>query len=233
MYSDKVFRIALLVSVAVHGALLTQTPFFNFLPRGENKRQEVKVSYVRNQPPAVMPKVALEKKEPAHRLPSKITLQKVSPPAFVDIGLLSMEKERMSQVGRVAALREIGLPKPSVVKPDTIFVKKKITLPPIDLDKNSSPTYLSYYQIVREKIRRASYQNYTRTEEGEVYLSFVVTSTGALTEVRLVEEKTTPNNYLRDTALISIKDASPFPKFPKELDYPQLSFNVVISFEIE
>ena len=40
------------------------------------------------------------------------------------------------------------------------------------------------------------------------------------------------NPYLRDIALRSIK-ASSFPNFPKELDYLQLTFNVVISFEIE
>jgi len=31
----------------------------------------------------------------------------------------------------------------------------------------------------------------------------------------------------------SIFDASPFPAFPKDLDYPELSFNVIISFQIE
>ena len=101
------------------------------------------------------------------------------------------------------------------------------------MDKINSPSYVQYYQIVREKIRRSAYYNYSRTEIGEVYISFIISSDGVLKETRLVEEKSCSSQYLRDIALRSIKDASPFPNFPKELDYPNLSFNVVISFEIE
>jgi TonB family protein len=86
---------------------------------------------------------------------------------------------------------------------------------------------------VREKIRRAAYQNYTRIETGEVYVSFIISNDGYLKEIKLIPEKSSPIPYLRETALKSIKEASPFPNFPKDLDYPQLSFNVVISFEIE
>jgi outer membrane biosynthesis protein TonB len=48
-----------------------------------------------------------------------------------------------------------------------------------------------------------------------------------------VEEKSSADVYLTEIALKSVNDASPFPKFPTELDYFQLSFNVIISFEIE
>jgi len=66
-----------------------------------------------------------------------------------------------------------------------------------------------------------------------VYLSFVISRDGSLEEARMVQERSSPNTYLQDTALKSIKEASPFPAFPKELEYPRLSFNVVISFEVE
>jgi TonB family protein len=103
----------------------------------------------------------------------------------------------------------------------------------MDLDKINNPSYIGYYQIVREKIKRSAYQNYTGTEIGEVTVSFIVSSDGYLRDLRLVEEKSSSTEYLRETALRSIKDASPFPEFPKELDYPQLSFNLAITFEIE
>ncbi len=99
--------------------------------------------------------------------------------------------------------------------------------------KIDNPSYISYYQTVREKIRRCAYQNYNRNEIGEVYISFIISNDGYIKSVRLINEKTTGNDYLKDTALRSVKDASPFPNFPKELDYPQLSFNIIISFEIE
>ncbi|MCX5713606.1 MAG: energy transducer TonB [Candidatus Omnitrophica bacterium] len=132
----------------------------------------------------------------------------------------------------IISMREPVMLKPTVSKPDIIAVKKKITLPPIDLDKINNPSYVSYYQIVREKIRRTAYQNYTRTEQGEVFLSFVISSDGYIKEIRVVEDKSSSNPYLLETSVKSIKGAAPFPNFPKELDYQQLSFNVVISYEV-
>ena len=64
-------------------------------------------------------------------------------------------------------------------------------------------------------------------------VSFVILKNGQLQELRLVEEKSVLSPYLRETALRSIRDASGFPAFPKELDYPQLSFNLAITFEVE
>jgi len=87
-------------------------------------------------------------------------------------------------------------------------------------------------QIVREKIKRALYHSYSGTDTGEVNVVFVVFNDGRLKEARVVEEKSSSNAYLKEISLRSLREASPFPPFPKQLDYPQLSFNVVISFEI-
>jgi TonB family protein len=224
MFSSRVFQITLLISIIAHGVVLLQNPNLNLLP-SQNKEQKVEVSYVKTPPPA--PAEQNIKKEPLLKLPSKITMrEKLPPPPFVD-------KENIFKAGKAPAARDIAFAKPAFIKPDIIPIKKKITLPPIDMDKINNPSYITYYQIVREKIRRAAYQNYTRTETGEVYLTFVISNDGYLKEARLSEEKSSPNPYLREVALKSIKDASPFPNFPKELEYPHLSFNVIISFEIE
>jgi len=110
--------------------------------------------------------------------------------------------------------------------------QKKITVPPVKSEKMKNPVYNNYYQIVREKIKHRAYNNYSRYETGEVYLTFVVLSSGVLKEVRLVEEKSRAAEYLKETALKSISDAAPFPAFPANLQFPELSFNVVISFEV-
>jgi TonB family protein len=125
--------------------------------------------------------------------------------------------------------------KPSLAKPDFIAIKKKISLPPIDMDKTkiNNPSYISYYQLVREKIRRSAYQNYTKTETGETYLSFIISRDGSLEDAHVIEERSNQNPYLQATALKSVRESAPFPAFPKDLDYPRLSFNVVISFEVE
>lgn len=228
MPSDKTFVIAFVVSMIVHGVILFQNPSLNLniFPR-DKKELAPEVSYLKPlHENKELPKEAATKKEPFLKLASKITANKIAPPPFID-------KENIFNKNKGAISQKLLFAKPVFSKPDIIAVKKKITLPPVDLDKINNPSYISYYQIVREKIRRSAYQNYTSAEVGEVFLSFLIFSDGSVKTVRLIEEKSSPSSYLREIALRSIKEASPFPNFPKELDYPQLSFNVVISFEIE
>ncbi len=231
MFSDKTFVVTLVLSAIAHGIILFQNPNLNLNIFPKDKKEPVlEVSYVKNsqetQKTNEYPKTTLPKKEPFLRLSSKITANKTNPPPFID-------RENIFQKSKESISQKYVFTKPAFAKPDIIAVKKKITLPPIDLDKIDNPSYISYYQIVREKIRRAAYQNYTRAEVGEVYLSFLIFSDGSLKAVQLREEKSSPSTYLKEISLRSIKEASPFPNFPKELGYSQLSFNVVISFEIE
>jgi len=228
MLSEKTFQIAFLLSLIAHGAILFKNPSLNLNIFSKNKQeQNLEVSYLK--PPDDMRealKITRQKEEPLSKLPQKVILLKPAPPPFIDKDVI-FKKEARGVSGKQA------FTKPAFIKPDIIAIKKKITLPPIGIDKIDNPSYISYYQIVREKIRRAAYQNYSRTEVGEVYLSFVISQDGSLREMRLAQEKSSPSPYLKEIALQSVKEASPFPNFPKELDYPQLSFNVVISFEVE
>ncbi len=216
-----------MISLFSHGIILAQKPnFFTFSTH--KPEQKMEVSYLKNiQEDKERPTTSRNRdKEPFLKMSAKITADQRTPPPFID-------KDRLFSTTRTINSPRGLFTKPEFSRPDIIAVKKKITLPAIDADKINNPSYISYYQIVREKIRRAAYQNYTRTETGEVYLSFVISSAGEIKRVRLVEEKSSPISYLREIAVRSINDAAPFPNFPKELDYPQLSFNVVISFEIE
>ncbi|MDD5595299.1 MAG: energy transducer TonB [Candidatus Omnitrophica bacterium] len=168
----------------------------------------------------------MENIDPLLKLPTKITARETS---FTP----SVNKEDIFRPAKETNIPKISFTKPAFIKPEFITVKTKITLSPNETEKSDSPAYISHSQIVREKIKRCLYQNYNRMETGQVFLSFVLSKDGFLRNVRLVDEKSSPSGYLRTIALQSIKDAAPFPDFPKELDYDQLSFNVVISFEIE
>ncbi len=227
MFSEKAFKIAFLLSLIAHGVILYQNPNFNLhLPSADKKKQNLEVSYIEPIPKTQAHTETLKTRQDFLKLPSEVTAAKITPPPFID-------KEAFFKKGREAISQKYTFAKPAFIKPDIIAVKKKITLPPIDINKIDNPSYISYYQMVREKIRRGAYQNYSRVEVGEVYLSFVILSDGSLKETRLIEEKSSPSIYLREIALRSIKEASPFPNFPKDLDYPHLSFNVIISFEVE
>jgi TonB family protein len=227
MFSDRVFQITFLISLITHSVILFQNANLSLFNKVKPEHS-LEVSYVK--PPQETKREEKpyrpRKKEPFLKLPLNVAIEKKIPPPFIDREGIFKDNRAMSQ-------RQSAIAKPAFIRPDIIAIKKKITLPPLDLDKINNPSYINYYQIVREKIRRAAYYNYARTETGEVYISFIISSDGYLKEVRLMEEKSSLNQYLREVALRSVKDASPFPNFPKELDYTQLSFNVIISFQIE
>ncbi len=226
MSSDKTFQFAFLISVIAHSVILIQNS--NLALFSQDKRQQkLETNYVRPpQETKAYPRAQNYEKEQFLKLPSKITADKRTPPPFID-------KENALQRNKEVLSPNPTFTKPEFTKTDIIAAQKKITLPHVDMDKINNPSYISYYQIVREKIRRAAYRNYIRNEVGEVYLSFIISKDGDLKEVRLSEEKSSSNPYLQEVSLRSMREASPFPAFPKELDYPQLSFNVVISYEIE
>ena len=118
----------------------------------------------------------------------------------------------------------------------TLDLAKKITLPPLSTEKITNPKYLTYNDDMRDTISRNikqrayTYVNHPDFEAGEVYLTFVLASQGMLRGVKIIEDKTSANDYLREVALRSIKESNPFPPFPKGFDYPEFTFNLLISF---
>jgi len=233
MFSDSAFKFTLIISLAIHGAILLNNFNLNTFSSKETLKK-TELSYVKE---LQKPKEIQAKKEPSPKpilinkdlllkLPPKINTQEKSPPPFIDENT-QFDKNKRPVFGPSA------FNKPAFSKPEIVAMKKKINLPPTDVEKINNPTYISYYQIVREKIRRAAYQNYSINQEGEVHLYFIVSCDGYLKEVRLAEEKGPANPALTEISLMSIKDASPFPNFPPDLNYPHLSFNIIISYEIE
>ncbi|MDD5465280.1 MAG: hypothetical protein PHP73_02940 [Candidatus Omnitrophica bacterium] len=234
MRSDRLLQVTFAISLLTHGAILLQAPSLNpFSP--VQKKQKIEVHYIKeNLRAKSLPKASpgpdlqtsFPKPEPFLKLDSKVVTGTKTPPPYI-------EQNNASKTERLPPNRTLGFPKPTFAAPPLMAIKKKISLPPIEMAKINNPSYINYYQIVREKIRRSAYQNYTHNETGEVYISFIISCDGYIKDARLVEEKTTAGEYLKEIALRSVKNASPFPDFPKELDYLQLSFNIIISFEIE
>ena len=112
--------------------------------------------------------------------------------------------------------------------------KKVINLPNVPGEIARSSEYKSYYQIIREKIRRLAYRNYKKLYEGEVFLTFAIDPNGGLLASEVKKDKSTPNSYLCDIATQSVQEASPYPAFPDKLkNNKRLTFNVIISFEIK
>lgn len=114
-------------------------------------------------------------------------------------------------------------------------IEHKITIPLLESDKMTNPQYLSYNDSIRQKIKQRAfyYVNDTDFKPGQVYLTFVLLSNGALKQVKIIDAKTNADDYLRQTGLRSIEESTPFAPFPKDLNFPELTFNVIISFEIK
>ncbi|MFH1397966.1 MAG: hypothetical protein ABIH27_05420 [Candidatus Omnitrophota bacterium] len=228
MFSEKILQITLIVSLLAHAILLFCYRSNLTIGNLEKKFKNLEITYIKTLESV---KRALPKNKTAALLmmPRKTNLNKSVPPPFI-----AQENALASKNNPEMYSRSPALLKPNFIKSEVSPPKKKISLPPVDTVKIGNHSYLNYYQLVREKIRRSAYQNYSRTETGEVYISFLISSDGQINEMRLIEDKTRASQYLKDTAMRSIRDASPFPGFPKVLsEYPQLSFNVIISFEIE
>lgn len=252
MPSNRLLRFTFTISLLTHGLILLPSPNLNpFSPAP--KKQGIKVRYIKEDPhiqslSRVSPKAGrqsfLSNSDPFLKLNSKAIAgnRAAAPPPYIEQGYIEQGKGSGPLPGRLEEdgwqpnsqnHKPLEIPKPTFASSELIAIKRKIALPPIEMARIDNPSYISYYQIVREKIRRSAYQNYTHNQTGEVYISFIISNDGFIKDVRLIEEKTKAFDYLKSISLKSVKGASPFPNFPKELDYPQLSFNIIISFEIE
>ena len=97
----------------------------------------------------------------------------------------------------------------------------------------NNPAYLEYYKDVRARISKLAYDGYNRKEVGKVYLVFIIQRNGDVKDIRVNEEKSSNSTFLKQIAIEAVKAAAPFKSFPAELNYPQLSFNVILSYEIQ
>lgn len=94
-----------------------------------------------------------------------------------------------------------------------------------------NPAYLTYNNFTRERLRRCLYNKFSEVrDEGVVCLKFVLKSDGALLEYRVIDEKSRASERLKRMAVEGLRDASPFPPLPKELDLPLATFSVIINF---
>lgn len=229
MNTENIFQRTLITSLILHSVIFLSIPQLN--PFMRNKRMtKIQIVYLKNPPQPLKPrpltKQARLKIDNQVNLNSRISkFDRIIPGPAADKNGIPGKK--------TLTINDMNFIKPAANKPDISALKKKISLAPVEMNKINNPSYVSYYNLVREKIRRAAYQNYSHAETGEVYLAFVVSKIGALNTVKLIEERSSGNIYLREVALRSIREAAPFPPFSKDLDYPQLSFNVIISFTIE
>ena len=96
----------------------------------------------------------------------------------------------------------------------------------------SSKVYINYYDLIKNKIRsrlEEDYRYYKR--EGDVYLTFSLSASGALLDCSIDRSRSSKDEVLLHIASASLKAVSPFPPLPKSLSAPKMSFSIIISFK--
>jgi hypothetical protein len=106
---------------------------------------------------------------------------------------------------------------------------KEVILDDVSQDTNlkNNPAYKNYGLLIREKIRNNAQRYYKISEVGDIDLFFIVQQDGHLEDFH-----TTGLQPLREIVARSLKDAVPFPPFPKELKgHNRLDFKIVVHFK--
>jgi hypothetical protein len=218
---DRIFRYSLILSLVIHIFALWKLSYSNL----HFKVKTIKKIEV------IYPRVTVQK---------KIDSSVVAPQKGMKVDLMQQAKAAEEQKNISSFMKDLSKIKDEFIqqaqKPKIVEQKKhkrRVSVPAIENREIKNPQYIQYYQIVRTRIKNRAYANYAKLDAGEVYLTFILDAAGSLKRIKVIEERTRANQYLRQISIRSIEESNPFPPFPPELPYPELSFNVVISYEVE
>lgn len=244
MYENKSLQLAILISMLFHFTVFLSAPYTGIVPN-RKLAEPIKVAYFK--PEELKEKEQPKKPEKSEKLAGRSVKSNQSLPPILPESLPEVRKEDFAG----APLEPQPLAKPeSVVKEEptveTIGLgrtgaviqgkgKKFEAVVNEETDSAKKATYIGYYRSVREKIRYYADRNYIKegsASQGEVFLSFSVTSKGELLHIMIMDNRSVKDSLLRDIAINSVRDASPFPAFPQGMNQFQITFNVIISFEL-
>jgi len=98
------------------------------------------------------------------------------------------------------------------------------------------PVLLSYFSAIREQIQRtANDQAWLagETDQGLVYVSFLLTESGGLKDLAIVGERSARARPLWDAALRIIRSSAPFPPFPPSMADSSKTIIVPLEFLVD
>lgn len=216
-------RGAFIISAIIHACAFV--PFYNqrWLRQESEKKNTVVVDYV------ILKEIAAAittNKEVVLKRPEtpRIDIQK-------EIAMKPQPAPKVKADNRKSAKYSSLKDKTNSRKEDTVkksakeAVKKNAAL-------KQNRDYVSYYQLIREKIRsrlKDNYRYYNR--EGDVYLSFTLTPNGSLLSYSIDKARSTQDDVLLQITGNSLKAISPFPSLPRSLTASKMSFSIAISFK--
>ncbi len=226
---NRIFYYALVVSLVIHIIVINFLSFSKVIVREPKRMKQLEVTYNK-----VKPKQVTAKQKPEKSIKSLKEQKKTKKVDILskDNKHLPSFSQNIKDMTKLSGKLKLDKKRAPLIK--TMDMNRQISVPMFKAEKISNPKYLSYNQSIRQKIKRRAYSfvNHPDFEEGEIYLTFALVANGTLRQVKIIESKTKANEYLRNVGLRSIRESAPFEAFPKDLSYPELTFNIVISFEV-
>ena len=223
------FKMALLASLLIHATLFA--PLAKFKLANKSAYKNIEVAYLAYKKPVLKNETTTSMSAPADptsniRQTSQLSAIKTNAPLEANVPGGKVAVGARGRIGEKPivqnAIQGELVKKLADIKTDIQNRKEIYGIEfPSDLPSDKKPTYASYYQTIRELIRRSLADNYSRSlGKGEVGVTFILRADGKVKKVDLVEKKSTANEYLKNITLRCIKTASPFPPFPDDLNLP-------------
>ena len=219
---DQLLLKAIIVSLSIHLILAGSSLWWGPKASHSKRSRRVEISY---------------KPVRAHKPQDRLSHRVIKPAQNLDL----KNADSGPQEGRVPIKLSRGgtrkaMPLPMYERPvervSLIKTKRVVSIPQLKSEKMNNPVYAAYSQMVRERIKKKVYQNFSQMESGIVYLTFVVGANGVIKDSQIIDQKTVATQKLMEVSLRSLKDAGPFPPFPKGMNLPDYTFNIEIQYQV-
>ena len=232
MLKENGFAWALSLSLAGHTSLFVlTTSHLNGAASLTPRTEDVEITYfeMKDTPQwEELPQTAV----PEEAVSAQIAAGPIGPPASASLplpaavekppGFIGMPKPRLVErfvTGQSGNAGEGGFAREEALSKEMV-------------SKLQDPVFATYYQSIREKIRKAAKRRYEgKRDSGDVSIGFTLFSNGRLKEVSVFRQTSQMISNLRTVAVQSLVDAAPFPPFPARFERGELSFLVVLTFE--
>jgi len=219
---NRFFKYTLFFSLLVHVLVIAQFPRRK-APGNHKPFKSIEITY--HQP---ISKVKPEEKSVPKQPPRREELKQTA-------GVLSRKVPNSDFLVKDVSktFQEMRPLKKQIVRLKEPQIKKRVIILSGEAKQISNPKYRSYNQIVHQKIQRQANINsegiYNTGEK--VRVTAIIDSKGILKQVKIIEDNSTTDQKLWDFSRKIVEEAAPFPPFPIDLKYPELSFSFDINFK--
>lgn len=226
--SNRFFYSAILVSLIIHLAVIVVL---------SAERAKLRTKRMKS-PEIVYQQIHVTKPKPKEEVKAPIKIEKKEEIKTKNVEILSKKSRDFSPMQDSSKLspkliKDINQDKKILPSPNNIMKERKIEVPLLKSEKITNPKYLNYNDTIRYRIKQRAIEmvEELKLHPGDVYLTFVLKSDGTLLQAKIIEERSNADSYLKKLGLRIIQESGPFTPFPKDLSYPELTFNIIISFK--